>query len=68
MDYPSSPSGRDLSLTLKASSDGELTTASGRLFQELTTRCEKKFDIMRVHMHRVSPASNCSLVEFAVTE
>ena len=48
MDYPSSPSGRDLSLTLKASGDGELITASGRLFQELTTRCEKKFDLMRI--------------------
>ena len=28
VNYPSSPSGRDLNLSLKASSDGELTTAS----------------------------------------
>ena len=48
VNYPCGPSGRDLNLSLKTSSDGELTTASGRLFQELTTRCEKNFDMMSV--------------------
>ena len=42
------PKGRDLNFSLKESSDGARTTASGRLFQELTTRCEKKLALMSV--------------------
>ena len=48
VNYPSSPSGRDLNLSLKTCSNGELTTASGRLFQVVTTLCEKNFDLMSV--------------------
>ena len=48
VDYPSCPKGRDLNFSLKESSDGARTTASGRLFQELTTRCEKKLDLICV--------------------
>jgi hypothetical protein len=47
VDYPSSPSGRDLNLCLKPSSDSAHTTVSGRLFHELIARCEK-LDLMRV--------------------
>ena len=48
VDYPSCPKGSDLNFTLDESSDGARTTASGRLFQELTTRCEKKLDLISV--------------------
>ena len=42
VDYPSSPKGRDFNISLKESSDGTLTTASGSLFQALMTWYEKK--------------------------
>ena len=46
--YEKPPKGRDLNFSLKESSDGARTTAFGRLFQELMTRCEKKLDLMSV--------------------
>ena len=51
VNYPSCPKGRDLNFSLKESSEGARTTASGRLFQALTTRCEKKLDLMSVRAY-----------------
>ena len=47
-DYPSSPTGRDLNIRLKASSEGAATISSGRPFQESTTLFEKKYFRMLV--------------------
>ena len=63
--YPSCPKGRDLNFSLKESSDGARTTASGRLFQEL---CEKKLDLFSVRGQTASQASGCYLAVSAVTE
>jgi fluoride ion exporter CrcB/FEX len=45
---PLHQSGKDLSLLLKLSKVGALTTADGKSFQELTTLFEKKFFLTSV--------------------